>query len=196
MFRLPSKISYVLPLVLIFLFGIAAAEDRDGVLHDDAREYFIGEGDKLDVRVFGEQDVSSVVIVRIDGRISLPLAGEFVAAGKTPAELSESIKKKLEKFIDAPEVTVMLTEGRSKTYYIVGEIASPGEYDISRPFTVLQAIARAGGFGEWAKKNRIMVVSGPGEEQKITYFNYDDFLRNPESVKNVTIKPGDTIVVP
>lgn len=193
MSRLPSKIAYVLPLVLIFLFGAAAAEGRDGVLHDDAREYVIGAGDILDVRVFGEPDVSSGVIVRIDGRISLPLAGELVAAGKTPAALSESIEKKLEKFIEAPEVTVMLSEGRSKTYYIVGEIASPGEYDISRPFTVLQAIARAGGFGEWAKKNRIMVV---GEKQKITYFNYDEFLRNPKSAKNVTIKPGDTIVVP
>jgi len=196
MFRLTSKIAYVLPLVLIILFGTAAADNRNAVLHDDAREYVIGAGDILDVRVFGEQDVSSGVIVRIDGRISLPLAGELMAAGKTPAALSESIQNELERFIEAPEVTVMLSEGRSKTYYILGEIASPGEYDISRPFTVLQAIARAGGFGEWAKKDRIMIVSGPGEEQKITYFDYDTFLKRPDSAKNITIKPGDTIVVP
>ena len=196
MFRFDFRIVYILPLVLFFLFCGPTVDVWGQFSADDAEEYVIGAGDILEVRVFGEQDVSAKVIVRIDGRISLPLAGEIQAAGKTLAALTNNIEGRLEKFIEAPEVTVMLSEGRSKTYYIIGEIASPGEYDISRKFTVLQAIARAGGFGEWAKKNRIMIVSEGGEEQNITYFNYDDFLRNPDSAKNVTITPGDTIVVP
>ena len=166
-----------------------AVEDNDG-------EYVLGAGDVLDIRVFGEPEVSATVIVRIDGRISLPLAGEVVAAGTTPELLGEEIRQKLGRFIDAPNVVVMLTESRSKKYYILGQVGLPGEYNIIRPVTVLQAIARAGGFAEWAKKDRIMIVSEPGSGKTISIFDYDRFLRDADSKKNVVIQPGDTIVVP
>ena len=194
--RRRCKAICLLPLVLIFFLSVPAVDGQQDLPKDDAEEYIIGAGDVLDVHVYGEPDVSSGVIVRIDGRVSFPLAGEIEAAGKTPGELTENIRQKLEKFIESPEVTVMLSEGKSKTYYVLGQIASPGEYHISRPFTVLQAIARAGGFREWAKKDRIMIIGGPGTDQKITYFDYDAFLNRPGSVKHVIIKPGDTIVIP
>ncbi len=183
-------------IVLFYNIPVSGAAQGEGAMEDEGGEYALGPGDVLDIRVFGEPEVSSTVIVRMDGRISLPLAGEVVAAGTTPELLGEEITQKLGKFIDAPNVVVMLTESRSKKYYILGQVGLPGEYDITRPVTVLQAIARAGGFGEWAKKDNIMIVSEHGSKETISIFNYDRFLRDADSKKNVVIKPGDTIVVP
>lgn len=189
------------PLFVFFLFIAPSfsAESQNAGLYgyeSTGGEYLLGPGDVLEVNVFGEPEVSSSAVVRTDGRISLPLAGELNAAGITPDELSGSIRKRLEKFIETPEVSVILSEARPKSYYILGQVESPGEYDITRPVTVLQAIARAGGFLEWAKKGRIMVVGEPGTEEKITLFNYDAFLKNPDRTQNVILQPGDTIVVP
>ncbi|MFW6334183.1 MAG: polysaccharide biosynthesis/export family protein, partial [Desulfosalsimonas sp.] len=86
----------------------------------------------------------------------------------------------------------------SKVYYILGQVQNPGEYSITRRVTVIQAIARAGGFREWAKKDRIMIVSSPDdkEEEEISYFNYDKFLKQEAEGRNTVIRPGDTIVIP
>jgi polysaccharide biosynthesis/export protein len=124
------------------------------------------------------------------------MVGGCVSTLNSQYLLSRCNKQRLTRFIDAPEVVVILTESRSKSYYILGQIREPGEYPIARPVTVLQAIARAGGFDEWAKKDRIMIVTEPGEQGTIEIFNYDNFLRNADSKKNMVIKPGDTIVVP
>jgi polysaccharide export outer membrane protein len=158
--------------------------------------YKFGVGDVLEVLVFNEPEISKTVFVRNDGRIALPLIGEFMAAGTTPETLAEKIREKLMKVVAEPNVTVILTENNSKVYYILGQIEEPGLYTITRPITVLQAIARAGGFLEWAKKSRIMIVSGPKTSEKITYFNYDDFLGGDNIGQNVVINPEDTIVVP
>lgn len=187
---------FLLLLAIVLSLGIHAAEASQHGTAENGNEYFFGPGDIIDVRVFSEPEVSSSVTVRIDGRISLPLAGEFMAAGVTPQELTEKIRKRLERFIDSPEVTVILVDSRSKSYFILGQVDSPGEYDIIQPVTVVQAIARAGGFLEWANKRRIMIVGGPGTEEKITYFNYTDFLNKADSKQNVIIQSGDTIVVP
>ncbi|MCF8096049.1 MAG: polysaccharide export protein [Desulfobacteraceae bacterium] len=165
---------------------------------ESSGEYILGAGDVLDVMVYGEPEISRTVFVRIDGRISLPLAGEVKASGSSPAGLAERITEKLERFLEEPEVAVILAESRSKVYYILGQVASPGEYPITRKVTVIQAIARAGGFREWAKKDRIMIVSGPEDEkeEKISYFNYDKFLKQDAEGRNTVIQPGDTIVIP
>ncbi len=163
---------------------------------ENGEGYNLGPGDVLDIQVYGEPEVSSSVMIRMDGRISLPLAGEIHAAGRTPSELSGEIRGKLERFIEAPEVAVILVESRSKRYYVLGQVGDPGEYDMTHPVTVVQAIARAGGFLEWAKKGRIMIVGESGGDEKITYFDYDGFLKRPERHRNIVIQPGDTIVVP
>lgn len=200
----PSLLAFVLLAVMVALLfngAIAGADQTNENLpgsgeEGDAAEYYLGPGDLLDIRVFGEPEVSSEVIVRIDGRISLPLAGELMAAGTTPEKLSNNIRERLERYIEAPAVTVMLVDSRSKTYYVIGQIQSPGEYRIDRSISVLQAIARAGGFLEWAKKDGIMIVGDKSATEKITYFDYDQFLRRGDSRKNVLISPGDTIVIP
>ena len=157
--------------------------------------YKIGVGDVLDVNVYEVPAASKTVTVRSDGRISLPLVGEIVAAGVTPGDLAKEISKRLVKFIDTPSVTVIINNSAAEVYYVVGQIAKPGQYPLTQPVTVLQAIATAGGFLEWAKKGRIMIVSAPGKPNKISYFNYEDFLGG-DATGNVLLKPGDTIVVP
>lgn len=179
----------------VFIPDAVYAQQQDEKTSD---QYVIGAGDVLDVMVYGESDLSRTVFVRIDGRISLPLAGEVQAAGSSPAELGEKITENLEEFLEEPEVTVILEDSKSKVYYMVGQVESPGEYPITRQITVLQAISRAGGFREWAKKDRIMVVSGPDDEkdENISYFDYEKFLKQDAEGRNMVIQPGDTIVIP
>lgn len=170
------------------------AQDKQTITKPDV--YKIAAGDVLNVFVYEEPEITQNVVVRNDGRISLPLIGDVMAAGTTPELLAEIITLKLSKFIETVEVSVILVEGGGQVYYVLGQIHAPGQYSITRPVTVLQAIARAGGFLEWAKKSRIMVVSESASKDKVTYFNYDDFLNGKDVGKNVVLKPGDTIVVP
>lgn len=193
--HLKSMIFLLLALCLISTPQAEAQQNREAA--ESSGQYIIGSGDVLDIMVYGESELSRGVFVRIDGNISLPLAGEVEAAGATPAELADRITAKLGRFLEEPEVAVILAESRSKVYYVLGQVANPGEYAITRPVTVIQAIARAGGFGEWAKKDRIMIVSGPGEEEEsVSYFNYDKFLKDEAKGRNAVIQPGDTIVIP
>jgi len=198
LFNLATRMGILLTVFLIAgIFSLIAspvgAQDQKP---DNSDIYEFGVGDVLEILVFNEPEISKTVFVRNDGRISLPLVGEFVAAGMTSETLAKNISEKLTKVVSEPNVTIILTENNSKVYYILGQVTNPGEYKISRPITVLQAIAQAGGFLEWAKKSRIMIVSGPKPSQKITYFNYDDFLGGDTIGQNVVINPGDTIIVP
>ncbi|MBC2714552.1 MAG: polysaccharide export protein [Desulfobacteraceae bacterium] len=179
-----------------FLFNTSTIEAQPQNPKEGAGLYEFGAGDVLEVLVFNEPEMSKTVFVRSDGRISLPLVGEFMAAGTTPEALAQKITETLMKVVEEPNVTVILTENNSKVYYVLGQIVTPGQYSITRSVTVLQAIARAGGFLEWAKKSRIMIVSGPQTSEKIVYFDYDDFLKGDNIEQNVVIKPEDTIVVP
>ncbi len=179
----------------IFLFNSSVNADQqsgEGL----QQEYTFGAGDILEVSVFGEPEISKSVFVRIDGRISLPLIGDVQAADNTAENLAQTISAKLVKFISDPTVTVILTQSNSKAYYILGQILTPGQYLITQQISVLQAIAKAGGLLEWAKKSKIMIVSRPGTAQTIKYFNYDDFLGGNNIDQNITINPGDTIVIP
>jgi len=159
-------------------------------------DYTFGAGDVLEISVFGEPEVSKAVFVRIDGKISLPLIGDIQAADTTATILAKTISEKLAKFVESPNVTVILAESKSKVYYILGQIKTPGEFLITQPITVLQSIGRAGGLLEWAKKSKIMIVSKPGSSKKINYFDYDAFLAGGNIGQNITINPGDTIVIP
>ncbi|MFO7838319.1 MAG: polysaccharide biosynthesis/export family protein [Desulfosalsimonadaceae bacterium] len=185
---------YIILFTLILSYPALQAQSKQP--KDDTGVYNFGVGDVLDIYVYEEPEISQEVVVRSDGRISLPLVGDVKAAGQTPEGLAARIAEKLAKYIDAPEVTVTLAESRENVYYILGQVEAPGEYIISRPVTVIQAIARAGGFLEWAKKSRIMIVSGPDRSESISYFDYGEFLDNPGKEENLLIKAGDTIVVP
>ena len=186
----------ILLFAAFFLCNASVPEAQAQNTKAGAKAYELGVGDVLNIFVYEEPEISQTVTVRSDGRISLPLIGDVEAVGETPEALAEKITRKLKKFIEVADVTVIIAEAREAVYYIVGQVEEPGQYSLDRQVTVLQAIAKAGGFLEWAKKSRIMIVSGPDTSEKLTYFNYEDFLDGKNTEQNIEIKPGDTIVIP
>ena len=167
-----------------------------GYINVSKAPYRIGPSDMLDIQVWNEPDISKQVRVLLDGTIVLPLVGEIKAAGMTPNELAKDLKKRLSQFIAEPEVTVMVIEEKYNRYFVVGQIQNPGEYYIDYPITILQAIARAGGFLEWAKKSKIFLIRPTPKGEIRLEFNYDEFVKGNRSIENIEILSGDTIIIP
>ncbi len=124
--------------------------------HDDS--FVIGNDDVLAINVWKEPDISRSIPVRSDGKISLPLVGEVQAAGLTPLKLEKDIAGKLKNYISEPEVTVMVQQVNSQKFNILGQVVRPGSYVIANSPTVLDAIALAGGFRDFAKQKSIYVL--------------------------------------
>ncbi len=163
----------------------------------DNKTYVIGENDLLEVDVWKDKEISRTIPVRPDGKISLPLIGEIQASGLTPLQLQDDIAQRLKSFLANPEVTVIVTDPRSRHFNIVGMIAKPGEYPLSQSMTVLDAISVAGGFRDFAKETKIYVLrTKPDKSQERLPFNYKDAIKGKKPENNVLLKPGDTIVVP
>lgn len=162
-----------------------------------AEEYMIGPDDLLAVNVWREPEISRNVVVRPDGRISLPLVGDLRASGRTPAQLQDEIKGQLLNYLSNPEVTVIVQEARSQKFNILGEVEHPGSYPLSRSMTVLDAIAIAGGLRDFAKSRRIYVlrIKADGSRARLQ-FNYKEVIKGQSLLQNVELQPRDTVVVP
>jgi polysaccharide biosynthesis/export protein len=161
-------------------------------------DYTIGPEDVLEITVWRNTDLSKVVAVRPDGRISLPLIGDVGAAGKTAAELAGAIAEKLKEFKENPQVSIVVKEVNSYAIYVLGEVTKPGKYPLKSKTTLLQAITLASGFTPAAARNKIVVFrfgERGGKDSKIKA-SYDDIIMRDESLQNIQLKPGDTIVVP
>ena len=163
--------------------------------HDDS--FVIGNDDVLAVNVWKEPDVSRSVPVRSDGKISLPLVGEVQAAGRTPLKLEQDIAGRLKNYIAEPEVTVIVQQINSQKFNILGMVNKPGSYVINNSATVLDAIAMAGGFRDFAKQKAIYVLrQKPDGTQARLPFNYKEVVKGKSPDQNVKLQPRDTIVVP
>lgn len=163
--------------------------------HDNT--YVIGVDDVLAISVWKEPDVSKTVPVRSDGKISLPLAGEMQASGKTPRQLEQDLAGKLKSYISDPEVTVIVEQIKSQKFNILGQVSRPGSYPLSSGSTVLDAIALAGGFRDFAKQKSIYVLrQNPDGTQSRKPFNYKEVVKGKNSSENIALQSGDTIVVP
>ena len=162
-----------------------------------AEEFVIGTGDILAINVWKEAEVSRVVPVRSDGRISLPLVGEIQAGGRTAKQLEGEITAKLKDYVAEPEVTVIVQEIKSQKFNVLGMVMKPGSYVLANPTTVLDAIAMAGGFRDFAKQKDIYVLRrGPDGSQTRLPFNYKDVVKGRGSARNVVLQSNDTVVVP
>lgn len=159
-------------------------------------EYRIARGDKLRVEVYKDTYLSQSVQVRPDGRITLPLAGDIVAAGLTSNELRDRIGTSLREYVANPVVTVIVVEVVDPVVYVMGEINQPGPVPMRGPMTVLQALAVAGGFKEFAdtKGIRILRRTPDGSSVQTIPFNYKDAVKPNAQV--VYLREGDTVVVP
>jgi polysaccharide export outer membrane protein len=159
--------------------------------------YVIGDDDVLSISVWKEPDLSRSVTVRTDGKISLPLVGELQAAGRTPSQLEQDITVALRTYISEPQVAVIVQQTNSLKFNILGEVTKPGSYPLTSGTTIVDAIATAGGFRDFAKKKSIYVLrpDSSGNDVRIN-FNYDQYIKGKNAALNIFLKPHDTIIVP
>jgi len=158
--------------------------------------YMIGAGDLLSIVFWRDKDMSADVTVRPDGKISIPLINEIVAAGSTPEELRARLMEAAGKLITDPDVTVVVKEIHSRNVYITGNVAKPSTYPMNGEMTVLQLIAVSGGLQDWAKKNNISIIRMENGKQRVFKFNFKDVVEQKRPADNIVLKPGDTVYVP
>ena len=158
--------------------------------------YLIGPEDILNIYIWKEPDLTQEVTVMPDGKISFPLVGEIQAEGRTVMELKQAITEKLQDYVTAPEVAVVVRELRSQRIYTMGKLNSPGPYSLAPGMTVVQALSTAGGFAEWADEKNILVIRREGGKEVQHRFNYKQYISGENLKQNIFLKPNDTIVVP
>lgn len=159
--------------------------------------YRIGPGDLLQIVVWREPEASVPdAVVRVDGKISVPLIKEIEVVGLTPKELEETLTEKFAKFINGPDVTVIPKQINSMKVYLMGAVKKEGPLPMLGPLTVLQAINEAGGLSEYARKNKIYILRNDGGKQLRLPFDYEAILEGKRLEQNIVLRPDDMIVVP
>ncbi len=159
-------------------------------------DYVIGEQDVLSIVVWKERELSATVVVRPDGKITLPLINEIKVVGMTPAQLQEVLTEKFKPFLNVPQVTVEVVTISSRKAYLIGEVMKTGTFPLNSSTTVLQIIAEAGGLRDFAKRKDIYILRTQGGKQVRYRFNYDEVIRGKNTQQNIVLQPGDMIVVP
>jgi polysaccharide export outer membrane protein len=159
--------------------------------------YLIGPDDVLAISVWKEPEITRSIPVRSDGKISLPLIGDVQAAGRTPMQLEEDIAARLKDYITNPQVAVIVQQMNSQKFNILGQVNRPGSFPLTAGTTVVDAIAIAGGFKDFAKKKGVYLLrqNSAGIEERFN-FNYDKFIKGKNTAQNIRLMPNDTIVVP
>lgn len=196
---------HLISVLVIGLFVTACASmnvvpaDQAGV-HSGSyplKDYVIQTGDQLDVKFFYNPELNEQVTVRPDGRISLQLAPEIVAAGLTPAQLTEALVKNYEKELANPGVTVIVRSFSSQRVYVDGEVNKPGMVSLAGPLTVLQSIAEAGGFKDTARTGQVIVIRKTGDGKPLAIaVNLDDVRNAAEGSSDILLAPYDIVYVP
>jgi polysaccharide export outer membrane protein len=159
-------------------------------------EYKIGPQDLIRIDVWKEPDISRTIPVRPDGKISLPLLSDVQAAGLTAMQLAASLRDSLSKYLTNPQVTVTVTEINSRRVYLTGEVNHGGALPLLPNMTVLQALSSGGGFTQFAKTKDIYVLRTEDGKQVKHPFNYKEVVKGKLSEQNISLQPGDVIVVP
>ena len=158
--------------------------------------YVIGPQDVLSIVFWRDQEMSAEAVVRPDGKISLPLLNDVQAAGLTPDALRVNLAAAAAQYLEAPNATVVVKEINSRKVYITGQINKPGMYPLAGRMTVLQLIAEAGGLLEYAKAEDIVILRTSNEPERRFKFNYKDLVKGKNVEQNISLEPGDTVIVP
>jgi polysaccharide export outer membrane protein len=159
-------------------------------------EYTVGADDVLSIVFWRDKELTADVTVRPDGKISLPLLNDVQASGFTPAQLKDRIVEESKKYVEDPNVTVVVKQINSRRVFITGEVRKSGPYPLTAPTTVLQMLSIAGGLGDFAKSEKIMVVRTENGKPVSYKFNYKEVIQGKKLAQNIELKPGDTIVIP
>jgi len=158
--------------------------------------YVIGPEDVITILFWRDKDMSGDFVVRPDGKISTPLLNDVQAAGLTPEELRVRINEEASQYVEDPNATVVVKQINSRKVFITGEVEKPGAYALTGPMTVLQLVANAGGFKEYAKRDQVVIVRSDAGRQVQLKFDYNAVVGGKKLQQNVELKPGDTVVVP
>jgi polysaccharide export outer membrane protein len=160
-------------------------------------DYKLGPEDVVEISVWREDTLKGSYLVRPDGYVSFPLAGEILAEGRTASEIRADITDKLKKFLSDPVVSVTVVRVSAQKIYVIGRVAKPGEFVSGRYIDVLQALSMAGGLTPFATPNDIRIMRKlPGGTQQVIPFRYNDVVKGKNLEQNIILKPGDVVVVP
>ena len=187
----PLKSPASLPLLLLLaLWAVSPVRAADA---DASR---LQPGDVVFISVWKETDLQSEVLVRPDGGLSFPLAGEQIAAGRTVEELRASIEERLRKYIPDPVITVSVRQIGGNRIYVVGKVNRPGEYPFSRRLDVMQSLSLAGGATPYAAMDDVRILRRENGRQVSIAFRYDEVAKGRHLEQNILLQSGDTVVVP
>lgn len=192
---------FALPIVLsVVASGLARAQTPAPAPTPGQAEaadgYRIGPEDVLDIAVWNNTTISRTVPVRPDGKISLPLLNDVQAAGLTPTQLRDVLMKKIVEYVPSADISVIVREVHSFKVSVIGEVKTPGRYELKDRATVLEILALAGGFTTWASRKRIVILRHGGDAVKRIYFNYNKVVSADGEEENHLLQPGDIVVVP
>jgi polysaccharide export outer membrane protein len=163
---------------------------------DSPPGYRFNPGDLVRISVWREPELDRQILVQPDGSISFPLVGQITAAGQTPDAVQAEIVERIETYIPDPVVTVELLEARGNKVYVIGEVVRPGEYQLGRPITAVQAISLAGGFTPFAGRGRIQILRQKAGGETSIPFDYEAVANGENLAANIELQPGDTVIVP
>jgi polysaccharide biosynthesis/export protein len=186
------KIKILLWLIIsqLFLMSISVANA------EAAQSYKLRQGDLIQVSVWGEDKLQKESLVLPDGNITYPLAGRVEVVGLTSTEVEKRIAEKLKAYLPDPQVSVVIVSITGNTAHVMGKVLKPGQVLMTGPMTVLDALSMAGGLDKFADRNNIKVLRKTPQGQKAISVHYDQLIRGQELESNITLNPGDTILVP
>ena len=187
---LPVRLASIIVAAVALLAGAAAPALAQGV------EYRIGPEDVLHISVWKEEDLDREVLVRPDGGISFPLAGDLQVSGRTPLEVQDEIRTRLQRYVPDAEVTVSVETVSGYTVFVLGEVNSPGQFTLGRYVDVLQALTLAGGLTPYASARNITVRRRENGDEAVYDFNYSDVEKGRDRGQNIILQSGDVVVVP
>ncbi|RJQ87139.1 MAG: polysaccharide export protein [Desulfobacteraceae bacterium] len=171
--------------------GYALADETNAAMGD----YQIGPGDVLEVSVWKNADLTKMVIVLPDGKISFPLVGRLDAAGKTVDQLSDEMRKRLNRYVPDADLSIIVAQVNSLMVYVIGRVNNPGRFVLNTNITVMQALAMAGGLNAFAKRGSIKIFR-EGQSGNYLPFDYDEAAKASNPVQDIRLLRGDVIVVP
>jgi polysaccharide export outer membrane protein len=180
----------------ISMVAVQAQAEEPSANVEKSREYKIGPEDVLQISVWKEPELQREVLVRPDGGITFPLAGDVMAAGKTPAELQSEIKLRIQKYIPDAVVTVSVTKLTGFRVYVIGKVKKPGQFVIGRYVDVLQALTLAGGLDPYASQKKIKVLRKKNGKEIVFPFNYKAVKNGENLEQNISLQNDDVVVVP
>jgi len=190
LFRRPLGSLFVTIVAVLSSVSAVSAQPTSGL------EYRIGPEDVLHISVWKEEDLDRKVLVRPDGGISFPLAGDIQVSGRTPIEVQDEIKSRLARYVPDAEVTVAVDKISGYTVFVLGEVNKPGQFTLGRYVDVVQALTLAGGTTPYASERNIQILRRQ-DGREVTYrFDFRDIERGRQLEQNIILQSGDVVVVP